>query len=183
MPTMATNCDLSTTSVTTDDSYRQHDSPSSVSKTSPSGSRRRTVNRLPPHVDPCLLAPLRKRRIDENVLPPSEREKLLMKRCKNRDAAAKCRIKKKANVERLKEVSLCVTSTVAMARLLYETLPVVDRIALTMLPASFSRSMLSSAGETRQWRRTSGTWLGRRKSWRRSSVNTTARRKFRHNCM
>ena len=106
VPTMATNCDLSTTSVTTDDSYRQHDSPaSSVSKSSPSGARRRAVTRLPPNVDPCLLAPLRKRRIDENVLPPSEREKLLMKRCKNRDAAAKCRVKKKANVERLKEVS------------------------------------------------------------------------------
>lgn len=119
VPTVATNCDLSTTSVTTDDSYRQHDSPSSsVSKSSPSGARRRTVNRLPPNVDPCLLAPLRKRRINEDVLPPSEREKLLLKRCKNRDAAAKCRIKKKANVERLKEVSFC--PTVASGRLLHE---------------------------------------------------------------
>lgn len=113
VPTMATNCDLSTTSVTTDDSYRQHDSPSSVSKLSPSGSRRRTVNRLPPHVDPCLLAPLRKRRINENILPPTEREKLLMKRGKNRDAAAKCRVKKKANVEKLRDVSVCVTFAVA----------------------------------------------------------------------
>lgn len=131
VPTMATNCDLSTTSVTTDDSYRQHDSPaSSASKSSPSGARRRAVARLPPNVDPCLLAPLRKRRIDENVLPPSEREKLLLKRCKNRDAAAKCRVKKKANVERLKEVSFWRLSWLVPACCM-KINTLLDRTALT----------------------------------------------------
>ena len=101
VPTVVTTGAASSSMATTEEGYRHVDSPSS-SKGSPSSRRRGGVNRLPPNVDPCLIAPLKKRRIDENLLPGSERDKLLMKRMKNRDAAAKCRQKKKQSTEKLR---------------------------------------------------------------------------------
>jgi hypothetical protein len=107
VPSVVSSGSSPTTCVTTDSSYRHPGSP--ASSKGGSNGRRRAVNRLPPTIDPCLIAPLKKRRIDENRLPNTEREKLVMKREKNRDAAAKCRMKKKAVSEKLREVrvSLC----------------------------------------------------------------------------
>lgn len=53
-------------------------------------------------VDPCVIAPLKKRRIQVEMLNPDEREKVLSKREKNKVAAEKCRIKRRENVQRVR---------------------------------------------------------------------------------
>lgn len=53
---------------------------------------------MPQHGKPDIaeeIAPLKKRRINAELLCPSEKQKLLMKREKNKKAAEKCRVKRK----------------------------------------------------------------------------------------
>ena len=53
-------------------------------------------------VDPCVIAPLKKRRIQVEMLSPDERDKVLSKREKNKIAAEKCRVKRRENVQRVR---------------------------------------------------------------------------------
>lgn len=53
-------------------------------------------------VDPCDIAPLKKRRIQVELLAPGEREKVLHKREKNKLAAEKCRVKRREKVQKIR---------------------------------------------------------------------------------
>lgn len=62
---------------------------------SASGKRTRKTN----FIDPCTIAPLKKRRIQVEMLSPDDRDKVLQKREKNKVAAEKCRVKRRVKVQ------------------------------------------------------------------------------------
>lgn len=68
----------------------------SISLPSTSAGKRSRKNQ---YVDPCVIAPLKKRRIQVDLLNAEERSKVLQKREKNKVAAEKCRIKRREKVE------------------------------------------------------------------------------------
>jgi hypothetical protein len=53
-------------------------------------------------VDPCEIAPLKKRRIQVDMLNPDERDKVLQKREKNKVAAEKCRVKRREKMHNVR---------------------------------------------------------------------------------
>ena len=53
-------------------------------------------------VDPCEIAPLKKRRIQLQLLNPDERDKVLSKREKNKVAAEKCRVKRREKMQHVR---------------------------------------------------------------------------------
>lgn len=66
-------------------------------------------------VDPCEVAPLKKRRIQLEMLSPDERERVIAKREKNKAAAEKCRVKRKEKVQRVRtEYEDCVEENEAL---------------------------------------------------------------------
>ena len=64
--------------------------------TASSSSKRARKNNF---VDPCAIAPLKKRRIQVDLLSPDDRDKVLQKREKNKVAAEKCRVKRRMKVQ------------------------------------------------------------------------------------
>lgn len=69
---------------------------STTTANSPSvGSKRKTE-----YLDPCQIAPLKKRKIQVDLLAPDEKEKVLQKREKNKAAAERCRVKRRENVQK-----------------------------------------------------------------------------------